>query len=1093
MSVASVQLIKDFNLKGVSAPDFFRSAEDIEKYAGRHPYSHLMRRAWEVMHLNGILCVDGRPTVYFKEVKRIDSLRQRERYQKFWNQGLATLLVISSPDEVQVFSSLAEPAKEDSVIEDEHRLVEILDSTAKVLLVRRVQSGQIYRDHPESFKPDKAVDKFLLKNLRNARDLLHNHKKLKYKIVHSLLGRIIFTCYLIERGIINEKQFNKAGAKGIKNLHKLLNEYDGDKAKNILYDLFTVLQKHFDGSMFDDTLEDERPKISSGHINILKRFLNGEDIKQGQLTFDFWAYDFRVIPVETISAIYEDFLGAEDETEKRKSGAYYTPKHLAEMVVNVAVDGWDTLLGKKILDPACGSGIFLVILFNRIAEEWRRKNQGVHNKTRAEALLKLIGEQLCGVDVNETACRIACFSLYLAFLDQLNNIEIYELERKRGKVLDNFLALKENNYANTKTPVIFEGNFFDDMPIGKSFDLVIGNPPWVSRGKVSDTKALEWCLSENNPYLKDGPESKADRNQYFLPAKQIAHAFMWKSPVHMEANGKSCLVLSTKVLFNNKTDKFQAGWFSNVTVDKVIQLSDWRMILFENAISPAAIIRFGSQKPEDDYSIEYEVPKVSDHDPRRGIIDILPEDRKLIKLSEIQGSAKKKEISAIWKKKFWGTPRDVLLIDRLLEMPRLGKIVGKPQEFERFITQTGFKPYLPKYYEIANGKRRPIMIKKNGKEKEKYGKPKKVWWTKKQDYVDAKNKNIDLILTNQDCIKFSQYEYEQYFTELLKQDNSKNCLTELYYEPNRAIFEPPMVIITKGFSRKIFCDYSVVFNNTFQSISCAKEITKENTKLLMFLAAVLNTNLADYYFFHISANLGIERDQIYVNEIRLLPFPLPKDTDDPQNSRRIIDQIVRQMSYLKASIEKEYMGREEKVKSAMQNMEPLVYEYYGISEREQMLIEDTVKIFKRSMMPTSVSKEVRTIRKPTLLDERKDYVELLCEILNSWAKRSKFRVSGKVEFSNILGTSVVTLCKSGKSKPFQQSQTSDELQAAFKNIQKTLPERKGRFTYHRGLKAFDRDNLYIVKPLALRHWTKTAAFNDADEIAAAILSSGRDS
>jgi len=158
-----------------------------------------------------------------------------------------------------------------------------------------------------------------------------------------------------------------------------------------------------------------------------------------------------------------------------------------------------------------------------------------------------------------------------------------------------------------------------------------------------------------------------------------------------------------------------------------------------------------------------------------------------------------------------------------------------------------------------------------------------------------------------------------------------------------------------------------------------------------------------------------------------------------------------------------------------------------------MLIEDTVKIFKRSMMPTSVSKEVRTIRKPTLLDERKDYVELLCEILNSWAKRSKFRVSGKVEFSNILGTSVVTLCKSGKSKPFQQSQTSDELQAAFKNIQKTLPERKGRFTYHRGLKAFDRDNLYIVKPLALRHWTKTAAFNDADEIAAAILSSGRDS
>ncbi len=205
MSIASVQLIKDFNLKGVSAPEFFRSAEDIEKYTGRHPYSHLMRRAWETMHLNGILCVDGRPTVYFKEVKRIDSLRQRERYQKFWNQGLATLLVIKSPDNVQVFSSLAEPAKEDSDVEDKHRLVEILDSTAKMLnFVRRVQSGQIYRDHPKSFKPDKAVDKFLLKNLGNARDLLVGHKKLKYKIAHTLLGRIIFTCYLIEREIIDD-------------------------------------------------------------------------------------------------------------------------------------------------------------------------------------------------------------------------------------------------------------------------------------------------------------------------------------------------------------------------------------------------------------------------------------------------------------------------------------------------------------------------------------------------------------------------------------------------------------------------------------------------------------------------------------------------------------------------------------------------------------------------------------------------------------------------------------------------------------------------------------------------------------------------
>jgi len=1074
LSVASKKLIKDFGLKRVSASDFFGSMDDIEKSAGRHPYSHFMRRAWEVMHLNGILCIEDRPTVYFKEVKRLDSLSQRELYQKFWNQGLATLLVISSPDEVQVFSSLAEPAKEDSPLEAEHRLVETLDLTARALFARRVQTGQIYRENFESFQPDKAVDKFLLKNLRTARDELHKHNNLEYKIVHPLLGRIIFTCYLIEREIIGEQEFVEAGVKGVKNLHELFSQYKGIKARDILYDLFAVLETHFNGSVFDKTIKQECQKIDEEHIGILRRFLNVEELPTGQQMFDFWAYNFEVIPVETISSIYEEFLAAEDEEEQRKSGAYYTPKHLAEMVVDVAVDGWD-LLGKRILDPACGSGIFLVILFNRIAEQWRRENPGVHNMTRAEALLEIIREKLCGVDTKETACRIACFSLYLAFLDQLNPREIHGLEEKRGQVLDNFLALKENNYANTKSPVIFEGNFFDeDLPVGKSFDLVIGNPPWVSRGRVSDAKALEWCLSKNNPYLVDAPVSKKDRERYFQPAKQIAHAFMWKSPVHLKAGGRACLVLPTKVLFNNKTDKFQAGWFSTVSVDKVIQLSDWRKILFENAICPAVIVRFGPQKPEYDYSVDYDVPKVNYDDPRRGVIGILPEDRKTIQLSEIQESASRKQISAVWKKKFWGTKRDVLLIDRLLEMACLGNIVGKPEKPKQFISGQGFQPYLPEYYELVNGKHGPIMGK-NGKEK--YGKPKPIWWPKKHLYVDAKNKSINLILTQQNCDKFGEYRFEKDFTELRR-------------SPKKKIFTPPMVLINQGFSRKAFCDFSVLFRDTLQSISCAKENTQEDTNILMFLSAVLNTNLAEYCAFHISGNLGIERDHFYLNEIELLPFPLPEDTYDPSNSYKIIEQVAEQMNGLKTSIEKNYMAQEERTKAAIQNIEPLVYKYYGISEREQMLIEDTVKIFKPSMMPTSPSNRIKTIIEPTS-DERKGYVELLCNILNSWAKRSKFRVSGKVEYSPDLGESIVSLWKSNKAEAVKQIQTSDELQAALKNIEQALPDQIGRFTYHRNLKVFDGNKLYILKPLARRHWTKTAAINDADEIAAAILSSGR--
>eukprot|EP00952_Eustigmatos_sp_NYUAD-ZCMA_P005572 24250-Eustigmatos_ZCMA.PRE.1 len=60
----------------------------------------------------------------------------------------------------------------------------------------------------------------------------------------------------------------------------------------------------------------------------------------------FWRYDFRFIPVELISGIYESFL-AED---KRDVGAYYTPRHLAALAVDEAFAGSADILAERVLD-----------------------------------------------------------------------------------------------------------------------------------------------------------------------------------------------------------------------------------------------------------------------------------------------------------------------------------------------------------------------------------------------------------------------------------------------------------------------------------------------------------------------------------------------------------------------------------------------------------------------------------------------------------------------------------------------------------------------------------------------------------------------
>ncbi|MCX7011429.1 MAG: N-6 DNA methylase, partial [Candidatus Sumerlaeota bacterium] len=558
---------------------------------------------------------------------RLEESEVRRLHRIFWNQGLATLLVLVLPTEVRVYTGLVRPARVDEEPDSDNRLVMILDRTTQALELRRllhqVETGVIYEDdeYAPSFQSNQAVDQYMLENLQGARDQLRDSPgNLGFPFIHALLGRVIFTCYLRDRKIINGSFFEAAGAPGATSLRELLTRDDWRSARDRLYKLFDNLQQVFNGSMFEKPTAEERAAVHKDHIEILRRFLCGERMVSAQRELFDWPYDFSVIPIETISAIYESFIAAEDAEEQQQSGAFYTPKHLAEMVVDVALEDWlakgESLLDKTFLDPSCGSGIFLVILFNRLAEEWRRRNSGSRNLNRAAALMRLLQGRLRGIDRNPTACRIACFSLYLAFLDQLDPRDIQQLGGSGRKVLPPLLSSEESAQDGSAPDVIRVGDFFECPPDQSGgYDLVIGNPPWVgrSRGRTEKAKeksreysrkAEEWCLSRSNPFLALAPRG-GKRLDYFLPQKQLAHAFAWKAPLHVRKEGVVCLLLPSKV-FLNRTDRFQALWFSQVHVEKIIQLSDWRFILFENAICPATIVRFRPAPPPDrDWEIEY--------------------------------------------------------------------------------------------------------------------------------------------------------------------------------------------------------------------------------------------------------------------------------------------------------------------------------------------------------------------------------------------------------------------------------------------------------------------------------------------------------
>jgi hypothetical protein len=124
-------------------------------------------------------------------------------------------------------------------------------------------------------------------------------------------------------------------------------------------------------------------------------------------------------------------------------------------------------------------------MFNLLAEQWRLENSTRHKQNKSQALLDILQRQIRGVDVNPDACRITAFSLYLALFEKLRPIDVDEFKEKvrHEEFLPPLLWDKDSAEPRPDTPVVIRGDFLkDELPLEDDFNLVIGNPPWESRG-----------------------------------------------------------------------------------------------------------------------------------------------------------------------------------------------------------------------------------------------------------------------------------------------------------------------------------------------------------------------------------------------------------------------------------------------------------------------------------------------------------------------------------------------------------------------------------------------------------------------------------
>ena len=300
-------------------------------------------------------------------------------------------------------------------------------------------------------------------------------------------------------------------------------------------------------------------------------------------------YAFDAIPLEFVSSIYEEFVSPPAKTKNsverkrnvRPRGLHYTPAHLVDFVLDGVLpwDGreWDL----RILDPSCGSGTFLVRCFMRLVHRWRLAHPR-ETSIPPDVLFRLLERNLCGIDVNPHAVRVASFGLYLAMCDQI--------DPRRYWTGVHFPKLRERSLATQDFFVALLPSA-DPGPFVEPFDIIVGNAPWGE--KTMTEPARVWAS-----------------NGWSVQNDDIGTLFLGRSLELLKPGGRIAMIQSAgALLINAGSTETRRALFRACRVEEIVNLSCLRFKLFAEATSPSCVVTLQKADP-DGSSTVYACPKL---------------------------------------------------------------------------------------------------------------------------------------------------------------------------------------------------------------------------------------------------------------------------------------------------------------------------------------------------------------------------------------------------------------------------------------------------------------------------------------------------
>lgn len=524
------------------------SLKNIFERIGLKPSNGLIYKSDESSNINArikyslknidydaLYALDSNPLIIFKEYNNKNDYENtfNDFLKQIWNLNDIPILFISRPGQIEIYNA-------NVFNKDESRLaifnkLEDLNS----FNIENIVNGSFFTEFQEDFDKSKKVQKYLLDNISQTKELLSNIN-LPNNIIHGLIGKLIFSKYLIDRKLIDYSD-NKF--------------YSIIENKEELFGFFNKIEEKFNLNLykFDET---DKVKIKKQHLKYLSDLFRGHDIVQQQEVLAC-PYDFSIIPIELISNIYEIFLEQYDETK-----SFYTPLFLVDYILDNTLDvKLKNNNNCKILDPSCGSGVFLVESLRRIINKNIKSKGDLSN----DELINIVKNNIYGVDKDENALYLTSLSITLTVFDYLNISAIDEFEMPD--------LIGEN---------LFHDDFFNetgDFNKLNKFDLIVGNPPWGSE----DTLHINY--SENN--------------NIHISNKEISQTFLIRVKDFANAETKIALIIPSKTLYNTKASKFRKIFLNLFNLENVLELSTMRKDIFKNATQPPCVLFYDLNRTED--------------------------------------------------------------------------------------------------------------------------------------------------------------------------------------------------------------------------------------------------------------------------------------------------------------------------------------------------------------------------------------------------------------------------------------------------------------------------------------------------------------